>query len=125
MSDYAKASLTVTYSENSDYSDYEFRTNWDAYTLSPDEGEVRSIEADTGGTTLELGTYASITLLAVKNTSSTNYVDAAWTDAASNTNTQRIPAGGLLVVSSVLPSADLGLTANSAAVICKVCLVGS
>lgn len=125
MSDYCKIEAKATYSESSTYQPTKVATSIANYEITPDEGEYRKIEADTGGTTAELGTYVSITCVIVKNRDDTNYVAAAFTDLGSNACSVRIPAGGILVIPGIDPTADLVLTANTAAVICEVFVAGT
>lgn len=125
MSDYCRARFSAVYSENSDYSSAEFQTQWPDYELTPDEGAYNIIDAATGGTTYETGILTTCTLFAVQNTDTTNYVTVTWTDSGSSSNSQRVPAGGILVVPDIAPGTDPTLTANTATVRCKVFIAGT
>lgn len=128
MSDYLKVRTVTTFSENSDYSDPEFVTNFVDYEITPDEAMIFKVEADTGGTTFELGSFADITYLEVVNLDTTNYVDVTVsTDANSSTTfSARCPkSGGRFVVCDPDPADDLVLTANTAACLVKVVIAGS
>lgn len=122
MAENLKAELKITYSENSDYTDPEWVTNWDAYEMDPDSCEQYRIIAATGGTTLNVDhlTAASAAFFAVKNTDSTNYVSItvrAMGDA--DDAVLRVYAGQMTCL-AIDPVTDPIFTANSAAVDCKV-----
>jgi hypothetical protein len=126
MADYAKAKLEVTYSENADYSEPDFKTNWPLYELTPDEGETTILEVVTGGTTVTTSTrYSTITLYAVINLDPTNYVTATWTDNSANANIQKVPAGAILVVPDINGATNPTIQANSATCRCKVVIMGT
>lgn len=127
MSDYFKVRTIATFSENSDYSDPEFATNFVDYEITPDEAQVIKIEADTGGTTIETGTYTDLTYVEVVNLDETNYVDVVvTTDSKSGSITVRCPKnGGRAVICDVNPANDIALTANTAACLCKVVIAGT
>lgn len=126
MPDDVKAVLTVTHSENDDYSNPEWVSNWDAYEVDPDEVINQKVEAAlSGGTTIGISYLASVTFLAIKNTDSTNFVTVTWTDSAANANVQKVPAGGLFAVPDVDPSATFKITADTAVVICKIVITGT
>jgi len=126
MSDYLKTVVKITHSENSDYSDPESVTNWDDMTETPDEVWTHKIEASTSaGTTLTTSVLASSTLLAVKNTDSTNFVTATISTAGTATVAVKISAGDVFVTPDYLTSGNLLLVADSAAVICKIVIAGS
>lgn len=127
MSDYCKLTVGVKYSENSDYSDPLLdNASWDPYELTPDEGEAYKVEADTGGTTVTTSKYSSVSLLIVHNTSTSNYVTAAFnTAAAGGAVSVRIAAGGYMVVTDFTAANNLSLTANSSACVCKVFVAGT
>ena len=54
MADNLKISLSAVWSENSDYSDPEWETNWDDEELDPNECVQYAVDALTTGTTLTL-----------------------------------------------------------------------
>ena len=128
MSDYAKATLSATFSEKSDYTDPEWVTNWADYEVTPDEAETYKVICDTSsGTTVATSKFANATLLAVKNTDATNYVTATFRSAGNSAvdNIIQIAAKGLLVVTDFTVASDLLLVANGSAVDCKILIVGS
>jgi len=128
MADKAKAELKITYSENTNFTDPQWITNWDNYEVDPDEGETRTVQADTGGgSTVTTSQYSAVTLLAVKNTDTSNLATATFRTAGNSTtdNIIQIPAGGLLVISDYTPANNLVLVATGAAVTCKVAVVGT
>jgi len=129
MSDYAKIEIKFTYSKNSDYSDPEQEITFAEFETTPDEYEVKVVEADTGGTTVELGNFATIEAIIVQNLDPTNYVDATWRTTGGSTNDQviQVSAGDSLVLpcDDITIASDLVLTANSAACRCRVAIIGS
>ncbi len=80
---------------------------------------------DTGGTAYSLAKYSTIDELIIKNTDPTNYVTAAFQNAAASAQSQKIAAGKTAVFTDVLASANLTLTANSAACECDVFVAGT
>ena len=211
MTDYSKLTLTGVYSESSTYTPAKLLFEPEAFTLTPDEYVSMQIEADTGGTTVALSHFSSITAVVIKNTHASNTVRAVWynargsasynnlltfadastgdtitedgggtdftassvdvvkggyvritgaTDAANNStflvssttataitvapsetltarddtanvtiysqekNSQKIAAGGLLVISDIVPEEGLSLTASSACE-CEILIVGT
>lgn len=126
MTDYAKAKFSCVYSEDSGYIDEEWHTNWDAYDLTPDEGETFKVEAALApGTTISFSYLSAATLLAIKNESTVNFITVTWTDSALNANTQKVPAKGLLVIPDLSPATSVVLTANVAVCTCKICILGT
>jgi len=125
MTDYLKAELKLTHSENSDYTSPEWQSNWDDYEPTPDEVRTMKLEVDTSAVALDITDFSTCSLMAIKNTDAANFVDVTWDDTGGNSNTQRIPAGGLLVVSGVDPSVNPTLTADTAACVCKLAFAGS
>lgn len=125
MANNFKLEVKGTYSENSDYSDPEWISNLAAYEIDPDEAALNiNIVAATGGTTIDTATMdltdGAATTLVLKNTDASNYVQVAWTDISTTACVARVPAGGLLVVPMMDPSPAPVITANTAAVRCKV-----
>lgn len=125
MADNLKITVTTKYSENADYSDPEWETDWDPYEIDPDEAALNlMVLAQTGGTTIDTAsldlTDGAATLIAVKNLDTANYVQLAWTDVSTTACVARIPAGGILVVPALDPSPAPVLTANTANVRCRV-----
>ena len=211
MTDYAKLEVSGAYSKNSDYSSPKVKLALGNFNLTPDEYVHLEIEADTGGTTINLSHLSSITAVIIKNNDASDTVRAVWynargsasyanlltfadaatgdtitedgagtnfdataidvvkggyvritgaTDAANNStflvssvatsavtvapsetlaarddtatvtiysqekNSQKIAAGGFLVVSDIVPEEGLSLTASSACE-CEVFIVGT
>jgi hypothetical protein len=129
MSDYGKASFVATFSEDANYNDPEWVTNWADYEVTPDEAYTQKIEAViTTGTTITVSQFASLTLFALKNLdpATGNKVTVTWTDQDANSNTQKVPPGGILVIPDVDPTAaNIVITAATAPVLCKVCMFGT
>jgi hypothetical protein len=124
MTDYAKITVSVAYSESSDYSA--------PYLISPDQhvasyastecsGDMR-IQVGTGGTDVHLGFLSSPAQVVVVNEGG-SAVEATWTDTSSpaNVNAQKIPNGGsILVIPDLDPAETFTLTAATAASYCRV-----
>lgn len=128
MADYFKLALAATYSEQSDYTSPEWEIDsgiWDPYEINPTEKWGPSkVSAATGGTTLTLSGFLSTSaVMILKNTDSTNYVQVGWTDVSTTACVARVPAGGVLVIPDVDPATAVVLTANGAAVVCKVAFI--
>tara|TARA_R110000737_G_scaffold323207_1_gene335756 strand:+ start:595 stop:1239 length:645 start_codon:yes stop_codon:yes gene_type:complete len=84
MADYAKLEIRGTYSKNSDYSSPKVDLSPAIYALTPDEYTHMEIEADTGGTTISLSHFSSITAVLIKNNSSVadnKTIRAVWHNA--------------------------------------------
>lgn len=125
MADYLKVQLEMTHSENADYSDPEWRSKWDAVALTPDEVRAMKIEIDTSAVSLDFTDFATVTLFAVQNTNATNFVTVTWTDSAANANTQKVQPGRILVIPDIAPATNPTLTADTAAVVCKLAIAGT
>ena len=93
MADNAKLSVSVIVSESTDYSEPYLSPKLADYTSTPDEGYYWRIQADTGGTTIDTGMFASIDYMVIKNLDTTNFVTAQF-DTAGNANTDVIVAAG-------------------------------
>ena len=128
MADYSKLNVSVTYSENSDYSAPKLKTRLDPFeSTSSTHYEVQYREVGTSAETLELGGFTTIEYLVVKNKDATNYVTATFDSAGNSTvdNILRVAAGKILVLTDVTPGSDLILQANTAACDCEVVIVGT
>lgn len=131
MTDYAKLSVSLKYSQNDDYTDEDWKTNFDDYEQTPDEGETRKVEALTGGgTTVNTAHLASATTLVIKNLDTTNYVTATYYTTGGGggggtAQTSQIQAGAFLVIPDYITTSNLVLVANGAALLCRVAVCGS
>src|SRR3990167_5061000 len=77
--------------------------------------EIRYVSAATAGTTIELGMYATVTNILLKNKDATNYVELTFRTTGGGANNQvlRVPAGSFAATGSAVTVAnDLVLTAN-------------
>jgi hypothetical protein len=84
MADYAKLEIRGIYSKSSDYSSPKVDCNPSIHALTPDEYTHMEIEADTGGTTVNLSHFSSITAVLIKNNSSAadnKTIRAVWHNA--------------------------------------------
>jgi len=79
--DFAKLEVKGVYSKVSDYSSPRTKFKPASYVLTPDEYTHMEVEADTGGTTVSLANFTSITSIVVKNTHASNTVRAVWHNA--------------------------------------------
>lgn len=126
MTDNLRTSLEITFSEQANFSDPEWTTNWANFDLTPEGAETRKLEIGTGAETIDLGDYSAITQLAVKNEDPTNYVTATFRSVGNGAvdNILRIQPNSFLVVSDVTPGSDLILQANGAPVLVKIAIAG-
>lgn len=128
MSDYLKVRLGIRCFSDADSSVKLFDTSsWEEYALTPDEVVHMKVEAATTGTTVTTSIYSSVTLVAIQNDDSTNYVTATFRTAgnSSTDNIVRIPAGGFLLVTDFTAANNLVLTANTAECNCRVIIAGT
>jgi hypothetical protein len=130
MSDYIQVTVEAKFSESTSFSQPKLATDFDAYESGAGTFlyEVRKVSAATGGTTIDLAAYASISNILIKNKDGTNYVEATFrtTGGGSNDQVLRCPAGSIVMTGSAVTVAnDLVLTAHSAAVACEVCIIGA
>ena len=78
MADNFRLNVIPEYSESSDYSTLESIPSFPQFNLTPDEVFGYKVEADTGGTTVECGTFSDLTCVVLVNTDSTNFVDVTY-----------------------------------------------
>lgn len=123
---YAKITSIFTVSPTSDYATNLTPSNdYDSViSAAATKWETRTVSAATTGTTVELGTYSSVLGFRVKNTDSTNYVAVTWTNNGT-ANSQRLIAGQEMFVPGCTVANDIVLTANTAACVCEVQIVGT
>lgn len=122
MTDYAKVTVSVLYSPNSDYSSPILTESLTA-TYTPSEYLKLRVSAPTAGVTVDLVTFTTPTVVVIYNKDATNYVSVAYNSTA-DAHTVRVAAGEATVLSDVLSANDLVLTANTAAVVCDVIVFG-
>jgi hypothetical protein len=124
MADYARIRVSVVHSPNSDYSDPDVNVVHET-TLSPTEWAHIQTQVLTGGTTVELGSFTTVSYIVVHNADGTNFVSAAWT-ANAVANVQRIgPGQTLLIPKEATVANDLVLTADTAACDCEIYIAGA
>lgn len=109
MADYAKISVRAVHSENSDYSDPLSDTKQVKSILTPTESvfSSRVLIATTPGITPDIDLLSAGAQVVIQNLDSSIDCVATWDDSDGNSNTQRIPAGAILV----LPDVDATSTA--------------
>lgn len=111
MSDYARTSIIVEYSENSDFSESLRK----AYVNSPSAPVMVAVQRvkalSASNVTVELGTNTTIVAVVVYNRSSTvaNYCKATVKSTDTASNTQRIPGSDFIKLVDVDPASDLVL----------------
>ena len=130
MSDYARLSLSLEVSENSDYSAPYLKPSIPSFASTHDEVEWRLVEATTTGATVELGMYTTIHYLIVVNDDSAIDVCAVFTNVGGHVTTAAatahdIGAGKFIVLTDVSPSADLVLDSESGTPRCHVGILGT
>lgn len=126
MTDYFRLRTWVQYSENSDYHDA--LQDELEYTSTPTVGDtarkVSALTSGGGGTSLNLGHYTSVTAVVVENLDATNYVEIEH-DYDGQAAVTYLPAGAHTILYSPTPASDMSLTADTAAVTCKVWVIGT
>lgn len=126
MSDYFKLRIAPVYSHNSDYSDPEFApkiADFESTTVTKYWSTL--ISAATTGTTLDLVNFTTVECVIVINRDTTNYVDLSYTSAGTSSKSRIIAGGMFALAGTTTPSGDLVLTANTAACLCEVIVVGT
>jgi hypothetical protein len=131
MSDYAKVTVTVVSSPNSDYSSPDVSKTL-TYTLTPDEVQYTKVEVATSATEIiKAGLYTTIYAIIVKNNNATNYVIAGYTEqdlpAADTpaTPTNVIAPGKVNIFTDVDAAVAFTLTADTAACTCEVIVLAT
>lgn len=129
MSSYKKVSVSAKFSDVSSFSP---SRDFAPDDYNPGSGtyrhEVRDVLAATGGTTIDLGMYTTVTQIIVKNKDTANYVEGTFrtTGGGSNNQVLRADAGGFFASGTAVTVAnDLVLTANTAAVACELVIIGT
>jgi hypothetical protein len=126
MAEYAKCSVDFLFSAFSDYRTTKIDTSdIDDFTITPNNALRYSVLAKTTGTTLVLTNWSTVTFVLFKNKDTTNYVTVTWTDPGSTANSQRVAAGGFLVLPSISVAANIVMTANTANCACELVVAGS
>jgi len=115
--------ISFVSAENTNYSPHRYSEDYSVED-TPDEVLMYEVQADTGGVTVELGLFATVDKVLIVNEDTTNYVVATWTNNAT-ANSQRILAGEFLGFGGLTIANDLVLTANTAAVQCRVIVTGT
>lgn len=125
MADYSRLRLVYEKSTASDYSKPDSHYVSDEFTPTQHLVE-RVISAAVAGTTIDLGHLTSMSVVVINNLDTTNFVSVGWTDTAANANTQKLPAGTVMVIPDLDPTAaDLVLTADTGACLCAVSYGGT
>lgn len=130
MASYQEVTLSAKFSDVSTFATLVNEFKCDAY--NPGAGTYRAMvfecRADTGGTTIDLGAFTTVTQMLIKNKDSTNYVTVTFrtTGGGGNDQVLNLPAGSFVATGSLITLAsDLVVTANSSDVNLLVCLVGT
>ena len=118
---HAKLEVKGVYSEVSDFSTARTKFKPAAFTLTPDE--YMHLEIDTPFT-LDTGMFGTITLLVIKNSSSTPITARIDTDATANVDVV-IPANGIFATPDVKVSEDLVLTPATGTPKCEIFIIGT
>jgi hypothetical protein len=130
MTDYARLFAKFEVSSSSDYANpYVDPPIW-TETFTPDEVLYNGrIEAalDPSTTTITTSIYSSVSLFALRNVDSTNYVTITFHSAGHGAthNIVRVPAGGVFITQDFTASYDVELMANTAALNCEVLILGT
>ena len=130
MATYQRTVVQVKLADSSDFTDSPkdfLPDNYEPATATF-RHEIREVTAVTGGTTIELGMYTTVTNIIVKNRDATNYVEATFRTTGGGANSQvlRAAAGQIIATGTAITlTNDLILTANTASVACDVCIIGT
>lgn len=83
MADFAQITAKGLYSKNADFSNPSLRFNWSyaPATANVDEYRCSEVEVDTGGTSISLANFSSISGIAIRNTHATATIRAVWHNA--------------------------------------------
>ena len=126
MADNLKIALQGTYSENTDYSDPEFITNWADWELDPDEAHTGKMDVGTASAEdVDQRGMATITLMAIKNTDPTNLVTFVWESSVGAGQSVTIAKNSLFVTSDIVAGGTTTLQATGAAVKVKILTCGT
>ncbi len=126
MADNLKLAVRGTFSENTDYSDPEWITNWDDWELEPDEAHTGKMDVGTArAEDIDQRGMGTITMLAIKNTDSTNYVTLIWESSAGAGQSVQIAKDSFFCTSDVVAGGTTTLQANGAAVKVKILTCGT
>lgn len=127
MADATTTAITVTYTKSGASS------AWDTHSYSvdgtPDEQRKMIVEcAITTGDDIDLTNFATIEQVVVKNLDGANFVTVSWdtvTYSGGTTVGQAVLAGQALVLTDVDPSATFNITADTAACLCEINVIGT
>lgn len=117
MTDYAKFSINLAVSLNSDYSNpYVSADQVPAYTFTPASAQLWKVDVINGTNTVTLAPYTAVTQAIIHNlatntaTLRVNYTD----DTTSTANSVTIPIGGYAILPTVKVSANIALVGTAA-----------
>lgn len=124
MTNYLRLTTGVNCSEQSDNSKPFQKLSY-AWTNLPTEFSRWQVTAATGGgTTLELGTFTTVTAAIIANTDATNFV-VVTTGYGAATPAIYLPLGAHTILYNLTPSDDILIVADTAACICDVWVWGT
>lgn len=129
MASYMRTTFRVEFSDASTYSP--LIGDFAPAAYEPGSGTYRwlihDVKAATGGVTIDLGQFTTVTNILIKNKDSSNYVSATFRTPGGGSNDQvlKVLPGQLIATGTVTVANDLVLTANTAAVACYICIIGT
>ncbi len=123
MASYARVRTILEHSEASDYSNPTLIEEFTS-TATPTKKLAIEISAATGGTTVETGTFTTISHCVIENEDATNFVEVEF-DYDSATRKVKVVADSHTVLQALDPTADITITADTAACVCEVWLFGT
>lgn len=130
MASYQEVTIRAKFSDDSAFAT--LVADFAPAAYSPGAGTYRAMvfecRADTGGTTIDLGSFTTVTQILIKNKDASNYVDCVFrtTGGGSNDMSLRVPAGSFIATGTTITIAnDLVVTANTADVNLLVCIIGT
>jgi hypothetical protein len=126
--DYLKLTTRIELADNAALNPVKIDETYD-FTVRPDESLKTTINAQTGGSTLDLANFTTVRECVISNLDNQttgNYVDVTFRNTANgvNDNIVRIEAGTTRSLGELTVANDLLLTANTAAVKCEVFVAG-
>lgn len=127
MTNYTRIGLNALTSEQSDYSKPFHKEDY-IYTLSPTQlarAQVSALLVGAGGTTFDLTNFTTVVAALIANLNTSYWVSVVATDTNGGAFDLTIPKEGSILIYSLDPSANLVLTADTAACTCDIWVWGT
>lgn len=127
MAIYSKLKVYAVSSSSSDYSSPIVSLLVDDYTMTTATMHYEALGLSaviTTGITIDCGAFTTAILVVVKNSDTSNFVEARWT-SRSTANKQKILPRGIFVCTDLTSSADLVLIGDTGTCLCDVHIFGT